>query len=160
MTMATKIVLMNDGIIQQVGKPEEFYDKPANIFVAQFIGSPTMNMINGKISNGKFLSDNGLITITPEEKDLEPLSAYEGKAVSAGIRSERFVSGGDSFECTIDVVEMLGKEKTLYAKLDDGSSLVISMPGHYQYQEGERHRFGFDLEALHFFDTDTAKRIN
>ena len=65
MTMATKIVLMNDGKIQQVGKPYEFYDKPQNMFVARFIGSPTINMIKGKIDGKKFVSEDGLISITP-----------------------------------------------------------------------------------------------
>ncbi len=163
MTMASKIVLMNDGKIQQAGKPEEFYNKPANIFVAKFIGSPTMNIIEGKIASGKFVSNNGLIVITPSDTDKGYLTAYEGKEVSVGIRPERFESGGhfgDNFQCVIDVVEMLGKEKILYAKLDDGSELVISTPGHYHYEEGERHTFGFDTNAIHFFDTETGERIN
>ena len=70
MTMATKIVLMNDGKIQQVGKPYEFYDKPQNMFVARFIGSPTINMIKGKIDGKKFVSEDGLISITPSDEDL------------------------------------------------------------------------------------------
>lgn len=163
MTMANKIVLMNDGKIQQVGKPEDFYNRPANTFVAQFIGSPTMNMLGGKFVDGKFRSDNGLIIITPNENDLKRLASHQGKAVYVGIRSERFVSGGhdgDNFQCTVDVLEMLGKEQTLYTKLDDGTGLVITVPGHYQYQEGERHTFGYDLEALHFFDAETNLRIN
>lgn len=163
MTMADKIVLMNDGKIQQFGKPEEFYNKPENIFVAKFIGSPTMNIIKGTIEDGKFISDNEIIKITPGKSDGKLLKAYEGKRVSIGIRPERFESGGelgDRFECKIDVVEMLGKEKILYGKLEDGSELIISTPGHYDYKEGEIHRFGFDIEAIHFFDQETEKRIN
>ena len=80
---------------------------------------------------------------------------YEGKKVSIGIRSERFLSGKEHenrFKAVIEVVEMLGKEKSLYVKLSDGSTLVITMPGHYNYEPGEEHNFGFDTEALHFFD--------
>ena len=62
--------------------------------------------------------------------------------------------------CTIDVIEMLGKEKILYAKTKTGQDLIISTPGHYEYHDGESHVFGFDLEALHFFDTLTGNRIN
>ncbi|WP_350342905.1 sn-glycerol-3-phosphate ABC transporter ATP-binding protein UgpC [Proteinivorax tanatarense] len=163
MTMADKIILMNDGKIQQVGKPEEFYNKPKNIFVAQFIGSPTMNILEGSIKDGKFVGQDGIIQITPNDNDKRNLASYEGKDVSVGIRSERFESGGhigDNFECTVEVVEMLGKEKILYSKLDDGTNLVISTPGHYHYEDGERHSFGFDINALHFFDTKTGQRIN
>lgn len=163
MTMATKIVLMNDGKIQQAGAPELFYNKPANIFVAKFIGSPTMNIVEGQIKAGKFVSNHGLITITPCKTDKEHLKSYEGKAVSVGIRPERFESGDtydDVFSAKIDVVEMLGKEKILYVRLKNNSELVISTPGHYKYAEGEEHFFGFDTESIHFFDTETGNRIN
>lgn len=162
MTMATKIVLMNDGKIQQVGKPYEFYDKPQNMFVARFIGSPTINMIKGKIDGKKFVSEDGLISITPSDEDLKSLASYNGKDVYLGIRSERFVGDAknDTFEATIDVIEVLGKEKTLYVKLKSGKDLVITVPGYHQYEVGEKHNFGFDLGALHFFDTETELRIN
>ncbi len=163
MTMASLIVLMNDGVIQQAGKPDEFYNKPANIFVAKFIGSPTMNIIEGTVKDGKFTTSDGIISITPCLEDKERLSLYEGKNVSVGIRPERFESGDqhlDKFDCIIDVVEMLGKEKIIYARLDNGLELVISTPGHYEYNDGERHTFGFDIGALHFFDSDTGVRIN
>lgn len=163
MTMASKIVLMNDGKIQQAGIPDEFYNKPANIFVAKFIGSPTMNIVEGSIKKGKFISDHGLIEITPTPEDAESLKEFEGKPVSVGIRPERFESGGefgDTFTATIDVVEMLGKEKILYVRLENDSELVISTPGHYKYVEGEVHSFGFDIGAIHFFDTITGLRIN
>ena len=125
MTMATKIVLMNDGKIQQVGKPYEFYEKPQNMFVAKFIGSPTINMIKGKMDGSKFISEDGLIALIPSDEDLKALANYNGKDVYLGIRSERFISGGekDKFECTVDVIEVLGKEKTLYVKLKSGKIL-------------------------------------
>ena len=129
MTMATRIVLLDKGVIQQVGKPEEFYNKPNNIFVARFIGSPTMNILEGHIRNGHFISNSEEIVIKANEADRERLKEYEGKKVSIGIRSERFLSGKEHenrFKAVIEVVEMLGKEKSLYV--------------------------GFDTEALHFFD--------
>ena len=162
MTMATKIVLMNDGKIQQVGKPYEFYEKPQNMFVARFIGSPTINLVKGRMEGTEFISEDGLIKLTPGAEDLKVLKAYDGKEVHLGIRSERFVSGEttDAFECTIDVIEVLGKEKTLYTQLKSGKELVITVPGHYKYESGETHKFGFDLDALHFFDAETELRIN
>ncbi len=163
MTMANLIVLMNDGVIQQAGKPEEFYNRPANVFVAKFIGSPTMNIIEGSIKDGRFTTGDGILSITPSPDDMKSLDGYEGKSVSVGIRPERFESGDqhvDKFDCTIDVVEMLGKEKIIYARLDNDLEFVISTPGHYDYNDGERHSFGFDIDALHFFDTETGLRIN
>ena len=162
MTMATKIVLMNDGKIQQVGKPYDFYNKPENMFVAKFIGSPTINMIKGKIAKGKFEAEEGLVSITPNDEDSKAIASYEGKEVYMGIRSERFISGcnEEQFEATIDVIEVLGKEKTLFVELNNGKELVITVPGHYHYEVGEKHIFGFDREALHFFDAETEKRIN
>lgn len=163
MTMADLIVLLDKGKIQQAGNPEELYNKPTNKFVAKFIGSPTMNLIDGKIIDGKFISEDQIIKITPSLGDALKLKEFEGEPVSVGIRPERFESGGefgDSFDCTIDVVEMLGKEKILYARLENGSELVISTPGHYKYNSGENHTFGFDVNAIHFFSNKTGNRIN
>ena len=162
MTMATKIVLMNDGKIQQVGSPYEFYNKPQNMFVAKFIGSPTINMIEGTMKERMFISNDNLIKIKPNEIDRKLLEKYEGKKVHLGIRSERFTSGKNEngFGCIIDVIEILGKEKTLFVKLANGKDIVITVPGHYEYKVGEKHYFGFDLEALHFFDDETKERIN
>ncbi|MGL5646784.1 MAG: ABC transporter ATP-binding protein [Clostridium sp.] len=162
MTMATKIVLMNDGKIQQVGKPYDFYNKPQNMFVAKFIGSPTINMIEGKIEDENFISEDGIIKVELKEEDKRALKSYEGKKVHLGIRSERFTSGKgkNSFECTVDVIEVLGKEKTLFVKLKSGKDIVITVPGHYKYDVEEKHNFGLDLDALHFFDYETKERIN
>ncbi|MGL4760588.1 MAG: ABC transporter ATP-binding protein [Sarcina sp.] len=162
MTMATKIVLMNDGKIQQVGRPYDFYNKPENMFVAKFIGSPTINMIEGNMKNGIFISSDGLVKVKPGKEDIKSLEKYEGKKVHLGIRSERFTSGQakGGFECLIDVIEVLGKEKTLFVKLNSGKEIVITVPGHYEYEVGEKHNFGLDLEALHFFDDKTKNRIN
>lgn len=163
MTMATLIVLMNDGKIQQAGTPAELYNTPANIFVAKFIGSPTMNIFNGTIKNGAFEGVNGKIHVVPSEHDMEALKAFEGKNVSMGIRPERVMPEGklgDSFEAFVDVVETLGKEKLLYCKIDDGPDMVISVPGHLEFEEDKHYKFGYDVTALHFFDTDTGERIN
>lgn len=162
MTMATKIVLMNDGIIQQAGKPEEFYNKPANLFVAGFIGSPTMNIFQGMIKDGQFVSKDGHIVTTPPDEDAKQVREFEGKEVSLGIRSERFltIEAKQNVTVKVDVVEMLGKEKILYADLPSGKELTISMPGHLDFREDETYTFGLDQGALHFFDTATGNRIN
>lgn len=163
MTMADKIVLLDKGVIQQFGKPEEFYNKPANLFVAGFIGSPTMNIFEGSIQGGVFVNQSGLIKVEPCEADAKLLKAHEGKKVYMGIRSERFLaqkSEKNSFNARIDVIEMLGKEKLLYVKLTDGTECVISQPGYFNYEVDENHNFTFDLDAIHFFDGETTQRIN
>lgn len=164
MTMADMIILMNDGNIQQVGAPEEFYNKPANVFVARFIGSPSINMIDGVITGGRFVSNNKLVGITPDKEDAVLLKPYEGKPVTVGIRPERFDSKAekskDTFQARILNIEMLGKEKILYVQLDDESELIVSTPGHYTFEEERIYDIGFDLEAIHYFDTETGLRIN
>lgn len=163
MTMADQIVLLNEGKIQQVGAPQEFYNHPANLFVAGFIGSPTMNIIEGEMKNHLFHAKNDLFTIEPSKKDREALEPYEGKKMYLGIRSERIIAGEHSkngITGKIEVIEMLGKEKLLYTVLRDGTNLVISQPGHYEYAVDETHNFHFDTDALHFFDGETTLRIN
>lgn len=163
MTMADKIILLDKGKIQQFGTPKEFYDKPQNLFVAGFIGSPTMNIIKGKMENGKFVSELKDIVVTPNEKDLSSLNNYEGKEVYMGIRSERFLakkSDENSFEAKVEVIEMLGKEKLLHIRTKEGQEMVVSQPGHFLYETSELHNFTFDLDALHFFESDTKERIN
>lgn len=163
MTMATKIVLLDKGVIQQVGAPTEFYERPENLFVAGFIGSPTMNIIEGKIENANFVSDKGEVVIKPAEKDLAAIKNYEGKKVYLGIRSERFIAEKRDYNLAtikIDVIEMLGKEQLIYGKTSSGQNLVISQPGYFEYNIGETHNFTLDPEALHFFDGETTKRIN
>lgn len=163
MTMADKIVLLDKGVIQQFGKPEEFYNRPANLFVAGFIGSPTMNIFQGKMEGGKFVSESGKIVVEPKESDRQALKDHEGKKVYMGIRAERFISKKEdknSFSAMIDVIEMLGKEKLLYTILEDGTECIMSVPGHYEYDVDQAHNFTFDLDALHFFDGETTERIN
>ncbi len=163
MTMATKIVLLDKGIVQQVGPPTEFYQRPNNLFVAGFIGSPTMNIIEGKIENGLFVSNSGEMKVRPSDKDSQIIKNYEGKKVYLGIRSERFIAEKRDYNAvtaTIDVIEMLGKEQLLYAKLKDGVDIVISQPGYFDYKIGETHDFTLDPEALHFFDGESTERIN
>lgn len=153
MTMATKIVLLDKGVIQQVGSPDDFYNKPQNLFVAKFIGTPTINIVEGKIQDGKFINNSGKIILEVDEK----LKEYEGQNISIGIRSERFLSEKstvNSFSAKIEVIEMLGKEKALHVKLEDNTELIVTVPSHYDYKVNENHNFTFDINALHYFDSN------
>ena len=122
-----------------------------------------MNIIKGTMEQGVFTGLNGKVKVTPKASDLEFLKAYEGRSVSMGIRPERIMFGGeigDTFTAFIDVIEILGKEKLLYAKLEGGQDIIISVPGHLQYEADKTYSFGYDLDALHFFDTESGERIN
>jgi multiple sugar transport system ATP-binding protein len=163
MTMATKIVLLEDGKVQQVGAPSEFYDRPQNLFVAGFIGSPTMNIFHGLMKNGLFKADDDLFTVEPNEQDKKKLQAYDGKRVALGIRSERFLAGEapkNQITVKIDVIEMLGKEQLLYCEFPNGKECVISEPGYFEYKVDEAHNFHLDTAGLHFFSEETSERIN
>lgn len=164
MTMATRIVLLDQGKIQQTGKPSEFYNQPANTFVAKFIGSPTMNLIDGIFKDGLFRAEWTELVVEPAAEDKEKLKAYEGKKIIAGIRSERFLpfNGQEKniFKAYVDVIENLGKEQSIYLKLSNGKDFVITMPGHYSFPIGEEHSFVIDSEAMHYFDAETTNRIN
>ncbi len=163
MTMATKIVLLDDGKVQQMGRPSEFYEKPVNLFVAGFIGSPTMNVFPGSMEGGIFRADEDLFTVEPDPEDQEKLAGHEGKRVAMGIRSERFLAGEaekNEIKVQVDVIEMLGKEQLLYCRFPNGKECVISEPGHFKYTIDEEHNFHLDTKGLHFFDEETTERIN
>ena len=115
MTMADRIVVMHDGIVEQVGTPLELYDKPNNVFVASFMGSPSMNLIKGKIqgkSKPSFLTDDGIVL---------PLSnapyASDGRPAVYGIRPEHFTLGGKSVKVDVTVIEPTGAETQVIGKL-------------------------------------------
>ena len=82
------------------------------------------------------------------------------KGANAGDKVVAKVAFGKDATLKGEIIEVLGKEKTLYVKLSSGKDLVITVPGHHPYETGEKHKFGFDLEALHFFDAETELRIN
>ena len=163
MTMATKIVLLDDGKVQQMGRPSEFYEKPVNLFVAGFIGSPTMNVFPGSMEGGIFRADEDLFTVEPDPEDQKKLAGHEGKRVVMGIRSERFLAGEaekNEIKVEVEVIEMLGKEQLLYCRFPSGKECVISEPGHFKYAIDEEHNFHLDTKGLHFFDEETTERIN
>ncbi|HHU12070.1 MAG TPA: sn-glycerol-3-phosphate ABC transporter ATP-binding protein UgpC [Clostridiaceae bacterium] len=166
MTMADRIVLLDQGNIQQNGTPSDLYNRPANLFVAKFIGSPTINVFRGTIQTGQFVSDSGQVRIRLNDRDQEATRNHDGKAVYVGIRSERFLpetslrDGEDAITATIDVIENLGKEQSLVVKLPDNTELVMTMPGHLHFGVDEAHAFGIDPHALHLFDGETEVRLN
>ena len=161
MTMATRIVILKDGIIQQVGAPKQVYNEPANMFVAGFIGSPAMNSIRGAIDDRYFVTETLRLEI-PEDK-LAVLNAqgYQRKAVVFGIRPEDILTvqrSGENITAKISVAELTGAEFMLYATVG-GHELVVRAGAADDYVAGDNIGIQFDMNKCHFFDADTETAI-
>ena len=165
MTMASRIVIMKDGYIQQIGTPKEVYNYPANIFVGGFIGSPAMNFFNGNILDRKFVTEGEeKINIELADNVYEKIKEYEGKQIVLGIRSEDLsVVSSDSEGAGIvsmeaDVVELLGHELIVYGYLD-GQRLLLKTSAANEIRVGDIIKVSIDMKKIHFFDAETTKRI-
>ncbi|MDO9414132.1 MAG: sn-glycerol-3-phosphate ABC transporter ATP-binding protein UgpC [Pseudolabrys sp.] len=156
-TMADKIVVMHDGIVEQIGTPLELYDKPANQFVAGFIGSPSMNFLQGTVRvNGSavFEGPNGVQLPIGNA----PASA-NGQAAVYGIRPEHFTLADDGTEAEIVVIEPTGSETQVFAKLG-GEEVVAVFRERHQFQPGEKIKLKPDPKLVHLFDAATGNRLN
>ena len=169
MTLGTRIVVLKDGIIQQVDTPSNLYNSPNNIFVAGFIGSPQMNLVDAKVaSNGKQvtleLSDTVKVTL-PEEKS-KKLHDYVGKTVVVGIRPEDIKADEDfivalpesTFEATVKVFELLGAEVNLHYDIADQTCTAKVSP-RTTVRPGDSVKFAMDLTRLRVFDKETEQVI-
>jgi multiple sugar transport system ATP-binding protein len=164
MTMADRIVIINQGVIQQIASPKEIYEYPENIFVATFIGSPSMSMVNGRVENGYFVCNNNRIKIS--EHHLEMLKPYEGKNVIMGIRPEAFANEPrflnkykDSvIECKVEGVEFLGSDQLIYFTHYD-SQLVARLRDRQKIGLNECLKVAIKTDEIYFFDADTEIRI-
>jgi multiple sugar transport system ATP-binding protein len=157
MTMADKIVVMHDGIVEQIGTPLDLYDKPDNQFVAGFIGSPAMNFLKGNVRvNGtaSFEGPNGVKLPLGAA-----VAASDGRPAVYGIRPEHFTIADDGAEAEIVVVEPTGSETQVFAKLG-GEEIVAVFRERHQFNPGEKVRLKPDPMLVHLFDEATGKRLN
>jgi multiple sugar transport system ATP-binding protein len=170
MTLGTRIVVMKDGVIQQVDTPENLYDTPCNKFVAGFIGSPQMNMIDAECKE-----ENGDVTLTfaghtialsAEKAAKLKEGGYVGKTVTLGIRPEHLHDDADfvaahakqTVTSEIKVYEMLGAETLLYFDLGDASWVARVNPK-TKARTGSTVTFALDESKIHVFDKETEKTI-
>jgi len=168
MTMATRIVVMNLGTIQQVGTPQELYDRPRNLFVAGFIGSPAMNFFDGTVVQevGALAIDIGSFKLPVAKEKEAQLSRYLGKNVVLGIRPENIHSadftpmGIRAFkaEAEVEVTESLGNEEILYLSRD-GKQFLARVDPRTDARPGQTIRVAMDSERLHTFDPETGESI-
>jgi multiple sugar transport system ATP-binding protein len=166
MTLGDRVVVMRDGVVQQVGEPLELYNQPANKFVAGFIGSPAMNFANVTVTeaNGSLLAENAGLRIQLPDEIAQRLRGYAGRAITLGIRPEDLtVAGaGDSehlcFDAVIEVVEQLGSEILLDMKVGDGV-MVASVEPTTRVKVRDKLRLAMRPSRLHIFDAKTEGAI-
>ena len=151
MTMADRIVVMHDGIIEQIGTPLELFDRPGNLFVAQFIGSPAMNVFSGMVRSGQV---EGLGAQWP----LAPGMAAEGQAVSYGVRPTDLRLAASGIPGRVIIVEPTGAETELLVEVG-GQQMVVVIHGRTQAQPGDPVHLEFDVAKSHVFDAASGLRL-
>ncbi len=177
MTMATRIVVMKDGLIQQVDTPQNLYDYPCNLFVAGFIGTPQMNFITCKLvkkADDLFLEFGNTSVKLPADKAANPaLQEYIDKEVVMGIRPEHihdepmYLSNlpDSQMESEVDVTELMGAEIYLYLKFEgqedatNGKNIIARVSSRSQSRAGDKIKVAIEAERIHIFDKDTERCI-
>jgi multiple sugar transport system ATP-binding protein len=154
MTMADKIVVLNAGNVEQIGSPLDLYDRPRNRFVAAFIGSPSMNMIDGTMTD-----DGTRVQIGPAEVAVpEAAGVQAGRAVTLGIRPEHLRLADAGIPATIRVVEPTGSEIHVVLEFD-GREITALFRERHAFRSGDSVHLEADRDHLHLFDRETGERL-
>jgi len=167
MTMGDKIVILKDGIVQQIDSPLNLYNDPVNLFVAGFIGSPSMNFIRGNLENGNGKTfRNEYFSFPLSEKHVRKLEGYSKSEVILGARPEHFHDASlvtnkklsEKQEITVDVIEPVGNEVFVYFKTGERNVCMRLSPDKL-YSPGEKVDIGFELDKLYVFDPENESRL-
>jgi len=152
MTMGHRITVLRDGKIQQVGTPRDVYERPANAFVAQFIGTPSMNLVAATVTGTTLSTSSFTLPL--------PMPLEEGRSVLAGIRPEHVVLGGGDagINATVDLVEPIGHETIVYASAGSEKLVAIFDP-HEAPRTGESVALGVEAAHVHVFDAGTGELL-
>jgi len=156
MTLASKIVVINEGRIEQVGAPLDLYHRPANLFVAGFIGSPKMNFVTGTIAA---IGPEGVAVSAADGQVVLPVKTEGmkmGDAVTVGVRPEHTLEGeGDGLRLVgpVDAVEHLGESSFVYLHLDDGTDIIVRSPGDSLAEPATRFTATAPAASIHLFDS-------
>ena len=156
MTLADRMIVINAGVIEQIGAPLEVYDDPASLFVAGFIGSPSMNFLPGKRSGDGVDVGEGLVIPMPAG-----VKERAGAEVTVGIRPEHLVAAdgpGPVFQFKVDTVEALGADSLLHGAFD-ATVIVVRIEGHAMPKAGQTLTITAMPDKIFFFDTATGKRL-
>jgi multiple sugar transport system ATP-binding protein len=158
MTMADKIVVMNAGNIEQAGPPLELYDRPANLFVAGFIGSPAMNMVEGRLAADAFVTADGMRWPLPAANGHAPPGGGPGAPLVYGIRPEHLRLDPAGVPATVQLVEPTGSETQVLLRVG-GASLVGAFRERVSAHPGETLPVMPDPALVHLFDRQSGRRI-
>ncbi len=167
MTMATRIVVMKDGYIMQVGSPKTIYDLPDNMFVAGFIGTPPMNFIHGMVGkDGYFVAGDYKIKVPEDKLTIVKDNKFVGKKIVLGIRpedihDEQIVMGTYPeavLDIEVDVAELLGSETNIYTHVNEDNICAV-VNARAGVRIGDKIKLAFDMNKVHFFDPESEKRL-
>lgn len=166
MTMASRIVIMKDGYIQQVGAPKDVYDNPANIFVGGFIGTPPMNFIEGKVKDGFFLGEGVKVKVPDSKLKILKKNNKDNEPVVLGVRPENIhdekvvkETYKDALvQVKVDVAELLGADTNIYAEVG-GTTIVAKVNARTDIGIGDKLELAFDMNKVHFFDPESELRL-
>ena len=169
MTLGTRIVVMKDGLIQQIDTPQNLYDKPCNLFVAGFMGSPQMNFLDATVEkrgeNVALILEGGEVLLPSHKSKTLLENGYEGKTVTLGIRPEDLDDSSSSldsdtglFDVTVNVYELLGAEAFLYFGLS-GTPVTARVAANTTARPGSRIKIAMDANKIHVFDKETEATI-
>jgi len=168
MTMATRIAVMKDGILQQCDTPQSIYDQPDNIFVAGFIGSPSMNFFEAKLrsDNSRIFLETGAFAVELPSEKAATFKSHVDKTVVFGVRPEDvydplFAPPGINLapvEAKVDVTEMMGSEVYLYLVAGD-KNFVARVDPRTRSRIGDKVQVAFNLNNMHLFDKTTERAI-
>ncbi len=152
MTLGDRLAVINEGVIEQIGTPIEVYEKPESKFVAEFIGSPQMNFINGTIKNNYFESKGLKLKI-----DLN----IDNANVNLGFRAEDLeIKEDGEISLNIDIIEKLGSDSIIYGRDKNGESICYKESGNTKLGIGENINISINVDNIHIFDEKTGKRLN
>lgn len=162
MTMGDRIVVMKDGVIHQIGSPSEIYQKPDDLFVAGFIGSPVMNFLLGSLNKNMFISGDSSVKLNLLEHTVDKA---KGKSVVLGIRPEdvslsRNSKDDSEIRMKLEMVEPMGNETILTFTCGQNKITCRSYQGDIHYESGSVVKVYFNLNKIHLFDNRTGKVIN
>lgn len=166
MTMATRIVVLKDGVIQQVGTPREIYAKPNNIFVGSFIGAPAMNFLEGILTEAGLDITGTIIPLPVDQINRLKTKGYMNKSIVVGIRPEHIKlckehtesENSYHFQTNIELAELTGSETILHVKLNT-NEMVVKVDAVEPFESGQSIDMIFDFEHIHYFDEKSTERI-
>jgi multiple sugar transport system ATP-binding protein len=166
MSMASRIVVMKDGLIQQMGTPKEIYLRPANTFVGKFIGSPAMNIMDISMMEKGFKIGDLTLELPQSIKEKMNKKGYANKEMLMGVRPEniqlvdrkRETKNEFHFQTEMDMAELMGSETLLYFTLND-QTIIAKVNSMENFHSGQKLSLGIEFDHIHFFDKETGMRI-